>query len=126
MVQPTVPGWRHHRGFRVAVVDHPTTLETERLVDLPAARAIIAIAELVLADRFAIHRGPELGPECLRIPPGEQLKQEIIHLPPRLKTIGTRGLLPPHRRIVQRGESRETTEKCGIRRRCVDDMKAHG
>src|SRR5262249_51414124 len=89
----------HHRSFRVAVVDHPTTLETERLVDLPAPRAIIAIAEFVLANGLAIHPGPELGPECLRIPPGEQLEQEILHLPPRLKAIGTRGLLPtspPH------------------------------
>ena len=126
MVQPTVPRRRHHRGFRVTVVDHPAALETERLVDRPAPGAIIAIAEFVLTDRFAIHPGPELGPECLRIPPGEQLEQEIFHLPPRLETIGTRGLLPPHRRIVQRGEGRKQTQKCGIRRRFVDDMKAHG
>src|SRR6185437_5643081 len=79
VVDPAVPGGRDGRGFGVAIINHPAPLEAKCRVDLAAAGAKIAIAEFVLADAFAIHPGPELGAEGLRIPPGEQPKQETFH-----------------------------------------------
>src|SRR5262245_64468708 len=78
-MQPAMPRRRHAGGFCVAIVDHPAPFETERGVNLAAATAIIPIAKFVFADELAIHPGPELGPECLRIPPGEEFEQEIFH-----------------------------------------------
>src|SRR5262249_25389662 len=91
VVQPTVPGWRDTRGLRISVVDDPAPFEPERLVDLTAFGPVISVAELIFADGLAIHPGPELGPECLRIPPGEQFEQETFHRCRALKTIGIQG-----------------------------------
>src|SRR5262245_12140392 len=63
--QPAVPGRRHLGGLGEAVIDHPATLESERRIDLAAARAVIAIAELVGADELAIELRPHLGSERL-------------------------------------------------------------
>src|SRR6266566_4857145 len=72
---------RHLRGLRIAVVDHPAALESERRIDLAAAGSVIAIAELVGPDRFAIGPGPQLGPERGAVPPGEEAQQEgLDHL----------------------------------------------
>src|SRR5262249_36597430 len=86
VVEPAMPGRRHTGGLRITVIGDPAPLEAERLVDLAADGPIVAIAELILADRFAVHPGPELGTERLRIPPGEQLEQEIFHRGRALKT----------------------------------------
>src|SRR5262249_35909117 len=91
VMQPAVPARRHLRCFRVTVVDHPTSLEMERRIDLAAAGAVIAIAELVGADELAIRPGPKLGAEGGRIPPGEEPQQKGLHRP----------LLPPGPRRVQ-------------------------
>src|SRR6185437_3143446 len=53
MVQPSMPGRRHRRGLRIAIVDDPAPLEAERRIDLSATGAIVAIAEFVVADDFA-------------------------------------------------------------------------
>src|SRR5947209_7823706 len=76
VMQPPMPARRHLRGLRVAVVDHPAALEPERRIDLAAAGSVIAIAELVGPDRFAIGPGPQLGPERGAVPPGEEAQQE--------------------------------------------------
>src|SRR5882724_11237709 len=60
MVEPAMPRRRDRRGLSHSVVCHPATLETKVWVDLPAARAEVAIAELVLADEFAIEAAPDL------------------------------------------------------------------
>src|SRR4029453_1146320 len=88
-MQPAGPRGRRAWGFRVAVVYHPAALEPECGVNLAAAGTIIAVAEFIFADIFAIHPGPELGPECLRIPPGEELEQESFHCRQQI-TLGTR------------------------------------
>src|SRR5437667_3576681 len=81
VMQPAMPARRHLRGLRIAVVDHPAALEPERRVDLAAAGSVIAIAELVGPDRFAIGPGPQLGPERGAVPPGEEAQQEgLDHL----------------------------------------------
>src|SRR5262249_36193558 len=64
--------------------------EAERLVDLAAAGPIVPVSELILADEFAIHPGPELRPEGLRIPPGEQFEQETFHRRRALNPVATR------------------------------------
>src|SRR5262249_20619715 len=79
VMQPAMPRRRHAWGFRIAVGNHPAPFETECRVNLAAAAPVITVAEFVLADRLTIHPGPELGPEGLRIPPGEQLDQETFH-----------------------------------------------
>src|SRR5882672_8596774 len=60
MVEPAMPRRRNLRSLSHSIVDHPAALETEVRVDLAAARAEIAIAELVLADELAIEAGPDL------------------------------------------------------------------
>src|SRR6266571_3693364 len=81
VMQPPMPARRHLRGLRIAVVDHPAALEPERRVDLAAAGSVIAIAELVGPDRFAIGPGPQLGAERDAVPPGEEAQQEgLDHL----------------------------------------------
>src|SRR5882724_10481725 len=45
MVEPAMPRRRDRRSLSHSVVDHPAALETKAWVDLPAARAEIAIAE---------------------------------------------------------------------------------
>ena len=90
VMEPAVPGRWHRGGFRVAVIDHPAALEAERLVDLAAAGPIVPVAELVLADGLAIHPGPELRPEGLRIPPGERFEQETFHRRRALNPVATR------------------------------------
>src|SRR5262249_6740132 len=71
-----MPGRRNHRGFGVTIVDHPAPLEVERRIDLAALGAVIAVAELILADELAIERGPHLRAEGLAIPPGEEAREE--------------------------------------------------
>src|SRR5262245_40024464 len=90
VMQPAMPGWRHGGRFRIAVIDHPAPLEPERLVDLAVAGPIVPVSELVLTDELAVHPGPELGPESLRIPPREQLEQETFHRRCALKPVATR------------------------------------
>src|SRR6266700_496311 len=81
VMQPPMPARRHLRGLRIAVVYHPAALEPERRIDLAAAGSVIAIAELVGPDRFAIGPGPQLGPERGAVPPGEEAQQEgLDHL----------------------------------------------
>src|SRR5205085_6303917 len=58
VMQPAVPARRHGRGLGIAIVDHPAALETEGLVDLAAAGAVIAVAVLILADELAIEPRP--------------------------------------------------------------------
>ena len=76
MVQPAVPAGRRHRGFREAVVDHPAPLEAQRRIDLAAARAVIGVAELVVADQLAVAAGVEQRVERRAVPPGEESQEE--------------------------------------------------
>ena len=50
VVQPAVPAGRRRRALAFARVDHPAPLEAERRVDRAADRAVIDVAELVVAD----------------------------------------------------------------------------
>src|SRR5262249_8767643 len=77
--QPTVPAGRYLGSLGEAVIDHPATLESKRRIDLAAARAVIAIAELIGADELAIEFRPHLGSERLAVPPGEKAQQESLH-----------------------------------------------
>src|SRR5262245_26643003 len=77
MMQPAMPRRRNRRGLGHTVVDHPAPLETKVRVDFAAARAEVAIAELVLADELAIEAGPDLRAEGPAVPPREEALQEI-------------------------------------------------
>src|SRR5207249_3268278 len=59
VVQPAMPGLRHDRSLRGAAINHPASLESEPRIDLAAPRAVIAIADLVLAPVPAVERGPQ-------------------------------------------------------------------
>src|SRR5262249_5146277 len=48
-------------------------------VDLAAAGAVITIAVLVCPDAFAVSPGPDLRPEGLAVPPGEEARQQRFH-----------------------------------------------
>src|SRR5262249_49500994 len=79
VMQPAVPGRRHHRSLGGPAVDHPTPLEAERRVDLAAFGAEVVIAELVLADEFAVEARPDLRAEGLAVPPREKADEERLH-----------------------------------------------
>src|SRR5207237_9028777 len=74
-----VPGRRHHRRLGETFIDHPAPLHVERGVDLAVARAVVAVAELVAADLFAIKPRPELRAEGLAVPPGEEAQEKNFH-----------------------------------------------
>src|SRR6185295_7108500 len=60
VMHPAVPrGW-DGRGLGIAVVDHPAPLEVQHRIDLAAFGTVIAVAELILADEFAVQPRPEL------------------------------------------------------------------
>src|SRR5580698_961957 len=74
VMYPAVPGRRYPRGLGKSIIHHPAPLEAERGIDLAADGAVIAIALLVLADQLAEPPGPQLGPEGLAVPPGEDFE----------------------------------------------------
>src|SRR5260370_7908863 len=80
MMQPAMPCRRHAGGFDDAAIDHPAPLETQHRIDLAALGAVVAVAELVLAHKRAIARGPQLRAEGLTVPPGEEAQDK--GLPP--------------------------------------------
>src|SRR5262249_3559212 len=77
--QPAVPVRRHLGGLHEAVIDHPAALESERRIDLAAARAVIAITELIGSDKLAIEFRPHQCSESLTVPPSEKAQQESLH-----------------------------------------------
>src|ERR1700693_4233914 len=78
-MQPAMPGRRHLGGLGDAAVNHPAALKTDGRIDFAVARAVVAIAELVVADELAVQPRPHLGAEGLAIPPGESAQQESLH-----------------------------------------------
>src|SRR6266567_7489718 len=107
VVQPAMPGRWHDRSLRGAAVNHPASLESEPRIDLAAPRAVIAVAELVLAHELAVERGPQQRAEGRPIPPGKEAQEKHFHgtraircvarscHPPLLKS--TSGALIAHR-----------------------------
>src|SRR5438552_16885493 len=85
VVQPAMPGRRHDRSLRGAAINHPASLESEPRIDLAAPRAVIAIAELVLAYELAVERGPQQRAEGRPVPPGKEAQKKGFH---RLVQIG--------------------------------------
>src|SRR5262245_34107942 len=79
VMQPAVPGRRHGRGFGETVVDHPSPLAPQRRIDLAAPGAVVAVAELVLADELAVERGPQQRAERRTVPPGEKTQKKRLH-----------------------------------------------
>src|SRR6202158_4267586 len=79
VVQPAVPRRRHARGLGDAAIDHPAPLEAEARIDLAAARAVVAVAEFVLADELAVEPSPQLRTEGLAVPPGEKAEPKRFH-----------------------------------------------
>src|SRR6185369_2954556 len=79
VMHPAVPRRADLRGLGVVAIDHPAALEEKRRIDLAALGAVVAIAELVLADELAIERGPRLRAEGLAIPPGEEAQEERLN-----------------------------------------------
>jgi hypothetical protein len=80
VMQPAVPGRWHRRRLGLAVVDYPAPLHQQRRIDLAAARAIVAVAELVRPDRLTETPRPELCAEGLAVPPGESAQEKGFHL----------------------------------------------
>src|SRR5262245_10668085 len=80
MMQPTMPRWRHHRRLGDGAIDHPTAFHFECWIDLATTSAVIAVAKLVLTNRFAIPPGPELSAEGLTVPPSEKPEKKGLHL----------------------------------------------
>src|SRR5438034_8462101 len=74
-----MPGRRDGRGCRGAVVNDPASLKAERRIDLAAPRAVIAVAELVLAHELAVERGPQQRAEGRPIPPGKEAQEKHFH-----------------------------------------------
>src|SRR6516225_12492265 len=81
VMHPAVPARRNHSSLGVAVEDHPAAFESKAWVDFTAAGAVVAIAEFVFTDEFAIQPGPHLGAEGLAIPPGEETQKKGFHQP---------------------------------------------
>src|SRR5436190_910209 len=86
VVQPAMPGRRHDRSLGGAAINHPASLESEPRIDLAAPRAVIAVAERVIAHELAVERGPQQRAEgrpagAPRLP----VARERTHSLPRLK-----------------------------------------
>src|SRR5258708_8958583 len=89
-----MPGRWHDRSVRGAAVNDPAPLEAESRIDLAAPRAVVAIAELVLADELAVERGPQQRAEGRPVPPGKEAQKEGFHR--LLQNRGERvALMPP-------------------------------
>ncbi len=54
VMQPAMPARRHGGSLGDAVIDHPAPLNTEDRIDLATLGAIVAVAELILADELAV------------------------------------------------------------------------
>jgi len=80
VVQPAVPGRRHHRRLGITRIDNPAPIKAEGRIDFAATSAVIAVAELVLADEFAVERGPDLRAEGL----GIECKTGLLARPERV------------------------------------------
>ena len=78
VMQPAVPARRRHRGFRDAVVDDPAPVKAERRIDRPAFGSIVGVAELVMANEFAVPAGVEERVERRPVPPGEVPEKELF------------------------------------------------
>src|SRR5581483_7103955 len=87
MMKPPMPVRRHHGSLGDAGVDHPASLKPERRIDLAALGAVVAVAEFVLADEFAVKARPKLGAEGLAVPPGKKAKQKGLHCVPLAKPL---------------------------------------
>src|SRR5215470_1806079 len=81
VMHPAVPARRNSRSLGVAVENHPAAFESQAWVNFTATGAVVAIAEFVFADEFAIQPGPHLGAEGLAIPPGEETQKKGFHQP---------------------------------------------
>ena len=77
-MQPAVPAGRRRRAFALAAIDHPAPLEAERRVDLAADRAVIGVAELVVAHDLAEAAGPEAGVHGRAGPPGREAEESRL------------------------------------------------
>src|SRR6476620_7350335 len=79
VMHPAVPRWRNARGFDGAIVDHPAPLEPERRIDLATLGAVVAVAELVLANELAVKGGRQQRAEGRPVPPGEEAQEKRFH-----------------------------------------------
>src|SRR5579862_850038 len=79
VMQPAVPARRYCRSLGDTVVDDPAPIKTERRINLAVFCAVIAIAEFVVADKFAVEPSRQLRAEGLTIPPGKKAKQKAFH-----------------------------------------------
>src|SRR5438034_8104667 len=100
-----MPGRRDGRGCRGAVVNDPASLEAERRIDLAAPRAVIAVAELVLAHELAVERGPQQRAEGRPVPPGKEAQKKRFHRLVQIREAGRR----VHATIARRSPSAEGT-----------------
>src|SRR5947209_11683514 len=105
VVHPAVPGRADLRRLGIVAVDHPAALEAKRRIDLAALGAVIAVAELVLADELAIERGPHLRAEGLAVPPREAAQKECLDFHGWL-VAGRCALMTVHCRAVQQTPAR--------------------
>ena len=92
MVQPAIPVGRRHRSLALPGINDPAPLATEGRIDLAATRAVIDVAELVLADDLAVP--PRIVP-VLRVAPFHQVKKSISQ---RIWDVLGAGLWRPGRR----------------------------
>src|SRR6476469_6140425 len=100
VMQPAVPGRRHARCFRIAVIDHPAPLEAERRIDLAPPGTEITVALFVHANQFAEPPGPQLRAKSLAVPPCEQFEQKELHRRGRFEG-RMAAVMPPAGGIVQ-------------------------
>jgi hypothetical protein len=79
VMHPSMPARRYFRGLSHSPLDHPAPFKSERRIDFAFPRAVIAIAEFVLADEFTVKQRPKLSSERRAVPPRKKTQQESLH-----------------------------------------------
>src|SRR5215204_158486 len=80
VVHPAVPSGRNHRSLGIVRIDDPAPVEAQRRVRHSAPRAVVDVAELILADTLSPPPRVEESSHGSSVPPGEEVEKEALHL----------------------------------------------
>src|SRR5690606_18045171 len=75
VMQPAMPARRDRRCFRIAIIDDPAAVLAVR----GGSALLIYVSKFVLTDTLSAPPCLNTCVEALAIPPGEQLRENLLH-----------------------------------------------